>query len=69
MSIAYIMSYRPIFGGVETVTATLANELVNRGYPVYILYTYWNSITPMPYELDSRIKDKKSNTINYTGKV
>lgn len=66
MIIAYIMRYWPVYGGGETITAILANELVRRGHSVHILYMYWNSITPMPYEVDSRIKETELNTIDCT---
>ena len=66
MIIAYIMRFWPEYGGGETITAILANEFVKRGHTIHVLYHYWNSITPMPYELDSRIKEKQLNTSNYT---
>ena len=60
------MRFWPVYGGGETITATLANELVKRGHTVHILYHYWNSIIPMPYKLDCRIKETKLNTVDYS---
>lgn len=39
MKIAFLLSKWPVDGGIETVTRTLANEFVNRGYNIYIVYT------------------------------
>lgn len=64
MRIAYIMRYWPVYGGGETVTVTLANELINRGHIVHILYTYRNEVNPMPYLLDNKIKEIKLDTVN-----
>lgn len=66
MTIAYIMRYWPVYGGGETVTVTLANELVKRGHKVHILYAYRNDIKPMPYLIDRRIKEVKLNTVDYS---
>lgn len=63
MNIAYVMRYWPIYGGGETITVTLANELVKRGHNVYIIYTFDRSCTPMPYEIDNRILSYKTYTI------
>ena len=66
MTILYIMRYWPVCGGGETVTVKLANELVKRGHNVHILYAYRNEISPMPYELDRRIKEAHLNTVDFT---
>lgn len=67
MKIAYIMRYWPVYGGGETVTVSLANELVKRGHDVHILYNTYKDCNPMPYQLDGRIVQKKMVTIeNYT---
>ena len=66
MTIAYIMRYWPVYGGGETVTVTLANELVKRGHKVHILYAYRKDINPMPYLIDGRIKEVKLNTVDYS---
>lgn len=63
MNLAYIMRYWPVYGGGETITVSLANELVKRGHNVHIIYTYDKSCTPMPYEVDGRIFTYKAYTI------
>ena len=69
MNIAYIMRYWPVYGGGETITVTLANELVRRGHCVHVIYTYDQSCSPMPYDIDNRIVSYKAHTIeHYTGK-
>lgn len=68
MNILYIMRYWPVYGGGETITATLANEFVRRGHNVFIAYQYDNVVSPMPYEVDSRIKTFKTHTIEKFGK-
>ena len=39
MKVAFLVSRWPVDGGIETVTRTLANEMVRRGHLVYVLYT------------------------------
>ena len=69
MNIAYIMRYWPVYGGGETITVTLANELVRRGHSVHVIYTYDQSCSPMPYNIDNRIVSYKVHTIeHYTKK-
>lgn len=63
MNILYIMRYWPVYGGGETITVTLSNEFVRRGHNVFIAYTYYNTIDPMPYFLADKIKSKKLFTI------
>lgn len=63
MNILYIMRYWPVYGGGETITVTLSNEFVRRGHNVFIAYTYYNTIDPMPYSLADKIKSKKLFTI------
>ena len=57
------MRYWPVYGGGETITVTLSNEFVRRGHNVFIAYTYYNTIDPMPYFLADKIKSKKLFTI------
>lgn len=57
------MRYWPVYGGGETITVTLSNEFVKRGHNVFIAYTYYNTIDPMPYFLADKIKSKKLFTI------
>ena len=52
------MSKWPVDGGIETVTRTLANELVSRGYGVLVLYTCYNMPDDAPY-VDNRIMTKQ----------
>lgn len=66
MTIAYIMRYWPVYGGGETITATLANELVRRGHSVHILYTYRNDVAPKPYIVDKRVVETQLNTVACT---
>lgn len=52
-NIAFLHRIWPIYGGGETVTKCLANELVKRGYEIYIIYT--KESVQKDIELDSRI--------------
>jgi glycosyltransferase involved in cell wall biosynthesis len=56
MNILYAMYYYPVCGGVETITITLANEMVKRGYNMHIAYSIDKTSEDMPYIADSRIK-------------
>lgn len=58
------MRYWPVYGGGETVTATLANEFVNYGYTVHVVYSYEHCITPMPYVINDRIRQHQMHTID-----
>lgn len=42
MKVVFLLSKWPVYGGIETVTRTLANEFVNRGYNIYIVYTEYS---------------------------
>ena len=57
MNILFFMRYWPIYGGGETVTATLANEFVKNNIGVHVAYQYYNTIETKPYSLDDRIKE------------
>jgi glycosyltransferase involved in cell wall biosynthesis len=59
MNILYILYYYPVCGGTETVTITLANEMVKRGHNVSIAYCIDKTIEKIPYNIDSRIKTIK----------
>lgn len=53
MTIAFLHRIWPVFGGGETVTKCLANELVKRGYEIYVIYTKQSVLQDL--ELDDRI--------------
>ncbi|OWV21565.1 hypothetical protein B7982_10655 [Fibrobacter sp. UWB2] len=55
MNILYMMRYWPVYGGGETITVTLANEFIRRGYKVFASYLYYKTINPMPYQLNESI--------------
>ena len=38
MNIAFLLRLYPIYGGGETVTLNLANEMARRGHNIYIVY-------------------------------
>ena len=63
MNIAYVMRYWPIYGGGETITVTLANELVKRGHNVYVIYTFDKLCTPMPYEVLKTVDIRSPKTV------
>lgn len=42
MKVAFLVSKWPVDGGIETVTRTLANEFVDRGHIVYVVYTEYS---------------------------
>lgn len=69
MRILYIMRYWPVYGGGETITATLSNEFTKRGHNIFIAYQFDNVVTPMPYEINDEIKSLKTHTTeNFTEK-
>lgn len=51
------MLYWPVYGGGETVTATLANEMVRRGHKVHISYSIYNKPHNLLYSIDERISE------------
>lgn len=59
MKILYILQYFPVYGGGETVTVRLANELASRGHELFVAYTIDKYLTPMPYEVSPAIKTRK----------
>ena len=63
MKVLFIMRYWPVYGGGETVSATLANEFINLGIDVHCAYKYFNSVEPMPYQLNPCIKTVNIHTI------
>lgn len=59
MKIAFLVSKWPVDGGIETVTRTLANELVDRGHIVYVVYTEYSYPEANGPFVDCRIINKK----------
>lgn len=55
MNIVFLLRPWPVFGGGETVTLSLANEFVNRGYHVSVLYIKKTERDKMLY-MNSAIK-------------
>lgn len=53
-NIAFLLRYWPVYGGGETVTIILANEMVKRGYNVHIVYMWNKTRERLPF-IDSRI--------------
>ena len=56
------MRYWPVYGGGETITATLSNALVKKGHTVHIAYQYECNREPMPYSIDDNISQFKTQT-------
>lgn len=55
MTILFLLRLWPVYGGGETVTICLANEMVKRGWEVHITYFKTNTRKDLPY-IDNRIK-------------
>ncbi len=55
MKVAFLVSRWPVDGGIETVTRTLANEMVKRGHNVFILYTEYFLPSSSGVFVDDRI--------------
>lgn len=53
--IVFLLRYWAVYGGGETVTIALANEMVKRGMDVTVIYLWNNSRPNMPF-IDERIK-------------
>lgn len=64
MNILFLLRLYPVYGGGETVTLCLANEMVKRGWNVSILYFKDNIKEKLPF-IDSRIKAAKIEGIEY----
>lgn len=58
MRIAFLLSKWPVDGGIETVSRILANEFVNRGYRIYVLYTEYSCPKENGPFVDPRIVDR-----------
>ena len=55
MNILFLLRLWPVYGGSETVTRCLANELVKRGYKVSVAYFKESRKAQMPF-IDERVK-------------
>lgn len=55
MNILFLLRLWPVYGGGETVTICLANEMVRRGWNVTVVYFKDNTRNELPY-IDERIK-------------
>lgn len=64
MNILFLLRLYPVYGGGETVTLCLANEMVKRGWNVNILYFKENIKNQLPF-IDSRINAVKIKDVNY----
>lgn len=64
MNILFLLRLYPVYGGGETVTLCLANEMVKRGWNVSILYFKDNIKEELPF-IDPRIKAIKIEGIDY----
>lgn len=62
MNILFCLRYFPVYGGGETVTITLANELVKRNHNVSIVYCYANIKVNLPF-IDPKIKSFKVDNL------
>ena len=47
--VVFLLRYWAVYGGGETVTITLANEMVSRGWNVGVLYFKHNTRDNLPY--------------------
>ena len=58
MKIVYLMRFWPVYGGGETVTRILVNELSSRSNDVMIIYLWDrnNQTTPILYENIKTVK-------------
>lgn len=64
MNILFLLRLYPVYGGGETVTLCLANEMVKRGWKVSILYFKDNIKEELPF-IDSRIQAIRIEGIDY----
>lgn len=62
MKLLYLLRYWPVFGGGETVTRTLANEMCRRGHEVGVVYL-WDRTNDTDIYLDAKIKNIKINNV------
>lgn len=62
MKILYLLRYWPVFGGGETVTRTLANEMCQRGHEVGVVYL-WDRTNDTDIGLNKKIKNIRIENI------
>lgn len=55
MKVAFLVSRWPVDGGIETVTRTLANEMVSRGHQVNVIYSEYFYPSSSGVYVDDRI--------------
>ena len=63
MNIGFLHRIWPVYGGGETVTKCLANELVKRGHKIFVIYT--KKSVQQDLELDKRIHQIQLPNIPY----
>lgn len=63
MNILFLLRLWPVYGGGETVTICLANEMVKRGWNVSVAYFKKSVKDNLPY-IDSKIKSVRIENVN-----
>lgn len=63
MNLVFLQRLYPVYGGGETVTICLANEMTRRGWNVHILYFKYNRKETLPY-ISPQINAIKIDNIN-----
>lgn len=63
LKIVYLLRFWPVFGGGETVTRTLANEMCKRGHEVYVIYL-WKRTNDTEVYLESDLNEICINNIS-----
>ena len=58
IKILFLLRFYPAYGGGEAVTIKLANEFINQGYKIGIVYL-WDSVTENPVNVNTQIKSYK----------
>lgn len=62
MNLVFLMRFWPVYGGGETVTRTLANEMAARGYQVSVIYL-WDRSNDTDTFIDPRVNCIKLHNI------
>lgn len=63
-----MMRYWPVYGGGETITVTLSNELLKRGHKVFVSYLFYRTMEPMPYNVNESILGLSLNNYDINNK-